>query len=167
MRELNTISILKELNKKIEFKPIKGYEDLYAINALGVLINARTDNEIPYQNLIYLTKNNKTKSYSKYTVLKTVFGEVPLLDDSTYIQNVNKRYSINKLGKIVDVKTNKPVATYLDKNKYVCVKLLGKKYKLHELLANTYLNNPNLSTIAYHVDGNKNNNIIENIAWQI
>jgi predicted transcriptional regulator len=64
-------------------------------------------------------------------------------------------------------KTGKIVSTYQDKTKgnYFTVRLDGKRYYLHHLLAVQFLDNPNNYTQVDHIDRDKSNNNINNLRW--
>ena len=48
---------------------------------------------------------------------------------------------------------------------YPCVCLLGKSLKLHKIVAEAFVPNPNNYPRVYHIDGNRFNNCVDNLKW--
>lgn len=48
---------------------------------------------------------------------------------------------------------------------YLRYQLKGKHYGAHKLVAMTFITNPNKLTQINHIDGNKHNNMVENLEW--
>lgn len=80
----------------------------------------------------------------------------------------NNDYLINRMGQIKNKKNVilKPGKT---KNGYFTVSLTNNKkqrtYYVHRLVANNYIKNSNNYKEVNHIDGNKNNNRVENLEW--
>ena len=78
-------------------------------------------------------------------------------------------YTVNKDGTIFSKKTNKYLKPrnnghgYLQVNLYINGKL--KTYKVHRLIAEKYVANPNDLPQVNHKDGNKQNNHVDNLEW--
>ena len=60
-----------------------------------------------------------------------------------------------------------PVKTHRDKTKgnYYVLYLDGKRYYLHHILANHFIDNPNGLRCVDHIDRDRGNNHIENLRW--
>lgn len=78
-------------------------------------------------------------------------------------------YQINECGEIKNVKTNKLRRLSTKKNGYVYVDLYknGKEkwYRVHRLVAETFIPNPNNLPSVMHLDNNKSNNFVNNLKW--
>jgi hypothetical protein len=79
-------------------------------------------------------------------------------------------YLINRDGVIVSTKHNEPkIIKYKYDKRYYNVGLSknNKVYykKVHRLLAETFIPNPNNLPCINHIDGNKLNNRLENLEW--
>lgn len=85
-------------------------------------------------------------------------------------------YEISNLGRIKSLKRNnnrclidKIMKQYIGKQGYLQVRLCkngkSKLHKVHILIANAFIDNPNNLPIINHIDGNKTNNTISNLEW--
>ena len=85
------------------------------------------------------------------------------------INNILTDYDINEQGQIYSHKTNKFLTGYIDNTGYRTVLLTveGKKknYLVHRLVAQTFIPNENNLPIVNHKDGNKLNNVVDNLEW--
>ena len=48
---------------------------------------------------------------------------------------------------------------------YGCVVIKQKQYRVHRLVAKTFIPNPDGLTDVNHIDGNKTNNTVDNLEW--
>ena len=79
-----------------------------------------------------------------------------------YVSDTGKVYS-NKTGKMKELKQEQHKSGYL----YVNVYIQGKRkhVRVHRLIAETFLNNPNNYPVINHKNGIKNDNNINNLEW--
>ena len=78
-------------------------------------------------------------------------------------------YKIDKKGNVFSLKRNRYMKPYPDKDGYLRIglrknnksKLLG----IHRLVCINFTNNPNNYEIVDHMDGNNQNNDVENLRW--
>lgn len=81
----------------------------------------------------------------------------------------NKNYLVYDDGRIYSKYTNKFLATQLDKDGYylTTIKLDGvsRRRRVHRLVAETFIPNPNNLETVNHKDENKQNNNASNLEW--
>ena len=80
-----------------------------------------------------------------------------------------ENYGISKDGVIINLKRQKELKYFVDKDGYYRVGFCinNRKYNrfVHRLVAITYIDNPNNLPIVDHIDGNRTNNSVENLRW--
>lgn len=81
------------------------------------------------------------------------------------MKKINNQYSITKEGKVFNTKTNKELRKSKTLDGYLTVGIKRKAKKLHRLLAEAFIDNPNNYPIINHIDGNKLNNNLDNLEW--
>lgn len=80
-------------------------------------------------------------------------------------------YSASKSGKIFSHKSNKFLSQGNPNSRwgYTYVHLIKdgnqKSCSVHRLIAKTFIPNPNNLPCVNHIDGNKNNNCVDNLEW--
>ncbi len=75
-------------------------------------------------------------------------------------------HAINCNGEVIRIKTRKPIKSYPNKKGYLQVCLQNKKsYRIHRLVAELFVENPEGKPQVNHKDGNKLNNSHTNLEW--
>ncbi len=77
----------------------------------------------------------------------------------------HSNYSVSTDGMVRNDKTGRILKPALTHNGYYRVDLNGKLCRVHTLVAETYIDNPNNYNQVNHIDGNKTNNNVDNLEW--
>lgn len=81
------------------------------------------------------------------------------------------KYQVSNLGRVKSLPRNGTVCyerilkIQVDKNGYNYVSFHKRKFKIHRLVAEAFIPNPENKPQVNHIDGNKQNNEVENLEW--
>lgn len=85
------------------------------------------------------------------------------------IPGTDGEYRISNHGKVMTAKTGRTLSPAIDARGYERVCLFKKdrthRYKVHRLVAITFIPNPENKEQVNHKDGNKRNNSVDNLEW--
>lgn len=80
-----------------------------------------------------------------------------------------EKYQISSMGRVFSKKTNKILRAGIDKKGYLRIGLYehgkGNTFKVHRLVAQAFIPNPNNLPQVNHKDENKTNNCVDNLEW--
>ena len=82
------------------------------------------------------------------------------------IKGYEGRYAVTKDGQVWSYKNNIFLTPYEDRKGYLMVCLGDKKnYRIHRLVAETFIPNPNNYDTVDHINNDKKDNRVENLQW--
>lgn len=92
-----------------------------------------------------------------------------MMEEWKVIQNY-KNYSVSNLGNIKNNKTNKILKPNFNKQNYAYVWIknndnIWKRVRIHRLVAQEFIPNPENKSCVNHLDYNPSNNNLENLEW--
>lgn len=78
----------------------------------------------------------------------------------------DSNYKVSNYGRIFSKRTNKILKGELTEKGYIRVALTEhKRYLVHCIVARTFIPNPENKPQVNHIDGNKQNNYVDNLEW--
>lgn len=78
---------------------------------------------------------------------------------------ISKNYYIKPDGKVYRILDDAEINLKPNKNGYICITIEGKSYRLHRLVAEAFIPNPEHKPQIDHINRNKLDNRVENLRW--
>jgi len=80
------------------------------------------------------------------------------------IKNI-QGYQISNHGRIKNKNTSRILKPWLHDGRYYRIKLRKKAYRIHRLVAETFIDNPSDKSEVNHINGDKLDNRADNLEW--
>lgn len=81
------------------------------------------------------------------------------------IKGFEEKYEISNLGRVKSLISHKILKPITQSPGYYNIGLESKKFLIHRLVAEAFVDNPENYDCVNHIDGNKKNNLPENLEW--
>ena len=96
-----------------------------------------------------------------------VYGEIPVVEipNEEWKRIEGTNYEVSTQGRFRRIGQRKLTLGSLNKDGYIDVCINKQIYRLHRLVAQTFITNPNHKEIVDHIDGNRANNRVDNLRW--
>lgn len=92
-----------------------------------------------------------------------------MIDEDVPIKGYENEYTINRSGVIYSIRNHIILKQYANEKGYmkVCLQKNGRKkwYRVHRLVANTFIPNPQCKPTVNHINGRRDDNRVENLEW--
>jgi hypothetical protein len=91
------------------------------------------------------------------------------MDEKWRVIDTHENYAVSNTGKVKNVKFDREITPFRDKNGYLLVNLYNKgemtTKKVHRLVLTCFVGVDDGKKQVNHIDGNKENNNIDNLEW--
>lgn len=96
-----------------------------------------------------------------------IYGEIPIVvipgEEWRRVEETN--YEVSNHGRFRRIGQRKLTSGSLNKDGYIDVSINKRIYRLHRLVAQAFIPNPQGKELVDHIDGNRTNNHVSNLRW--
>jgi hypothetical protein len=79
--------------------------------------------------------------------------------------SISEKYECSDDGHVRNKKTRRVLHEFVGKDGYLRTQFEGKTRTIHRVIAKAFISNPNNLAVVNHIDGNKQNNNVNNLEW--
>lgn len=87
------------------------------------------------------------------------------MDFEVFIQVYDSNYYVSNFGRVYNSRSHRITLSPDGKDKYAKLRIDGKKYRIHRLVAEIFIPNPDNKPFVDHIDGDRYNNRADNLRW--
>lgn len=114
---------------------------------------------------------NKSINYTQklddlINIVSLCANDDEIFKELAFIDGGENKYFISTYGNVVSLCRNNPILlTPFECNGYLHIEIAGRNYKIHRLVAQAFIPNPDNKPVVHHKNHRKWDNHVDNLVW--